>query len=87
MELQPSLPEQWDMEADVVVVGFGAAGAAAAITAQALGANVLLLEKAPTGQEGGNSGLLARGTSTPRRSTKPSPISPPCVDPIPSLRP
>ena len=61
MELQPSLPEQWDLEADVVVVGFGAAGAATAITAQTLGANVLLLEKAPEGQEGGNTRVAGQG--------------------------
>ena len=35
----------WDMEADVVVVGFGGAGACAAIEAADNGATVLLLEK------------------------------------------
>jgi len=42
----------WDQEADVVVVGFGGAGAAAAITADSAGAKVLILEKNPEG--GGN---------------------------------
>ena len=42
----------WDYEADVVIVGFGGAGASAAITAEAEGASVLVLEKNPEG--GGN---------------------------------
>ena len=46
---QPWLPETWDRQADVVVVGFGAAGAATAITVYEAGAKVLLLEKAPQG--------------------------------------
>ena len=57
----PWLPEHWDKEADVVVVGFGAAGAAAAITAHELGAKVLLLEKAPEGEEGGNTRVAGQG--------------------------
>ncbi|MDR1832373.1 MAG: FAD-binding protein [Fusobacteriaceae bacterium] len=47
-----SLP--WDAEYDVVVIGFGGAGAVTAITAADLGAKVLILEKAPLGEEGGN---------------------------------
>lgn len=58
---QPWLPEKWDKEADVVVVGFGGAGAATAITAHELGATVLLLEKAPQGEEGGNTRVAAQG--------------------------
>lgn len=38
---------EWDLEVDVVVVGFGAAGAVAAIEAHDAGAEVLLLEKTP----------------------------------------
>lgn len=44
----------WDAEADVVVLGFGAAGSAAAIEARDQGASVILLEKMPEGREGGN---------------------------------
>src|SRR5687768_3820904 len=58
---QPWLPEKWDREADVVVVGFGGAGAAAAITAHDLGAKVLMLEKAPEGEEGGNTRIAGQG--------------------------
>ncbi|MCG8548576.1 MAG: FAD-binding protein [Alphaproteobacteria bacterium] len=54
-------PETWDMEADVVVVGFGAAGFAASVTAHDLGADVLILEKAPEGQEGGNTRVAGQG--------------------------
>lgn len=39
----------WDRQADVVVVGCGAAGAAAAIAARDEGASVLILEKGETG--------------------------------------
>ena len=44
----------WDQEADVVVLGMGAAGCAAAISAADAGASVILLEKMPDGREGGN---------------------------------
>ena len=37
--------DPWDKESDVVVVGFGGAGACAAIAAADAGANVILLEK------------------------------------------
>jgi succinate dehydrogenase/fumarate reductase flavoprotein subunit len=39
--------EDWDKEADVVIVGYGGAGAVAAITAHDEGAEVLVLEKQP----------------------------------------
>lgn len=45
---------RWDAQYDVVVIGFGGAGGVAAITAADDGAQVLLLEKAPKGDEGGN---------------------------------
>ena len=43
--LAQGLPEKWDDEADVVVVGYGAAGAAAAAEAHDAGADIILLEK------------------------------------------
>lgn len=43
------------ISADVVVVGFGNAGIAAAITAHDLGAEVIVLEKMPEAESGGNS--------------------------------
>lgn len=45
----------WDAEYDVIVVGFGGAGANSAIAAADEGAKVLLLEKAPEAEAGGNS--------------------------------
>ena len=39
------VPRKWDLEADVVVLGFGGAGACAAIGAHDAGAKVLILEK------------------------------------------
>ncbi len=59
------VPETWDLEADVVVVGFGGAGASAAIAAGEAGAKVIVLEKANEQDCGGNfsvaggSGILA----------------------------
>src|SRR5258707_12884894 len=55
------MPHEWDVEADVVVVGFGAAGVAASVTAHDLGAKVVVLEKAPEGQEGGNTRVAGQG--------------------------
>lgn len=65
MEPQTLLPEKWDRETDVVVVGYGAAGAATAITAHDSSARVLILEKAPEGEEGGNSRVAGQGWFTP----------------------
>ncbi len=44
----------WDAEYDVIVVGYGSAGSVASINAAENGAKVLLTEKAPKGDEGGN---------------------------------
>ena len=52
---------KWDFEADVIVVGFGAAGMAAAVTAHELGSSVIILEKAPEGKEGGNTRVAGQG--------------------------
>jgi succinate dehydrogenase/fumarate reductase flavoprotein subunit len=69
--------EKWSEEADVVVVGYGGAGAAVAITAHDAGSKVLILERAPKGEEGGNtrsSGLLQI------HRTKPPLISEQCAE-------
>ena len=50
--MRSGAPEKWDMEYDVVVVGWGMAGTASAVTANDNGASVLILEKMPEG--GGN---------------------------------
>ena len=55
------MPHTWNAEADVVVVGFGAAGVAASVTAHDLGAKVVILEKAPEGEEGGNTRVAGQG--------------------------
>ena len=54
-------PQRWDVEADVVVVGFGAAGVAASVTAHDLGAEVVIVEKAPEGEHGGNTRVAGQG--------------------------
>ncbi len=41
------VPKKWNLEADVVILGFGGAGACAAIEAAGKGAKVLVLEKQP----------------------------------------
>lgn len=51
----------WDDTADLIVVGYGGAGAATALTAHEAGASVILLEKAPHGEEGGNTRVAAQG--------------------------
>jgi succinate dehydrogenase/fumarate reductase flavoprotein subunit len=43
------MPEEWNISADVVVAGFGGAGAAAAIEAHDAGADVVILEKEARG--------------------------------------
>lgn len=60
------IPEKWDHEADVVVVGFGVAGGGAAYEACQEGASVLIIEAAPEEFAGGAStafvGYLGRFT-------------------------
>lgn len=55
---------KWDEETDVVVVGYGGAGAAAAIEATDNGAKVLILEKMPFG--GGNTAISGGGITIPK---------------------
>lgn len=58
--------ERWEAETDVAVVGFGCAGAAAAIGARGAGAAVMLIERtsAPGGGTVLSSGLLYLGGGT-----------------------
>ena len=48
------MPETWDHEADIIVVGLGGAGLAAAIAARQAGLEVIALEAAPEEYCGGN---------------------------------
>ena len=57
-DVKAEVPKKWDKATDVVVVGAGYAGLAAAIEAKDAGAQVILLEKMPT--IGGNS-VIAGG--------------------------
>lgn len=58
-----NLPKKWDREADVVIAGYGGAGAAAAITAHDAGADVLIVESMPRG--GGNTAVSMGGFLCP----------------------
>jgi succinate dehydrogenase/fumarate reductase flavoprotein subunit len=57
------VPSSWNGVADVIVVGLGGAGAAAALNAAAAGAQVLVLEKLAT--PGGSSGIAAGAFAAP----------------------
>ncbi|MCL2826104.1 MAG: FAD-dependent oxidoreductase [Eggerthellaceae bacterium] len=59
------LPDTWDQEFDIVVVGYGGAGASAAIEAAKAGSTVGVLEKAPEGNEGGNTSVAGGAWMTP----------------------
>ncbi len=60
-----SLPAKWDKEVDVVIVGTGHAGLAAAITAADAGAKVVIIEKMKKEFEGGNSKVSGNMWWTP----------------------
>jgi len=62
---KPWLPNKWDHEADVVVIGMGFAGQNAAIASRDAGAKVLMLEKAPEKYAGGNSSVSGGGMTVP----------------------
>lgn len=53
-KMKVTRPIRWDATYDVVVLGFGGAGATAARFAADSGAKVLLVDSAPEGHEGGN---------------------------------
>lgn len=58
-----NLPKQWDREAEVVIAGYGGAGAVAAISAHDAGADVLIVESMPQG--GGNTAVSMGGFLCP----------------------
>ena len=65
---EAEVPEKWDATYDVIVVGSGFAGLAAAIEAKKAGANVIVLEKMAT--PGGNSiinGGILTATGCPQQ--------------------
>src|SRR5882762_9586479 len=55
----------WDDEADVLIVGYGGAGASAAVAAHDAGAKVLIVEK---NDGGGNTKLATRTFISPENS-------------------
>jgi succinate dehydrogenase/fumarate reductase flavoprotein subunit len=58
---------RWDEETEVLIIGFGGAGAAAAITAHDSGARVLIAEKMEKG--GGNTNISIGGFLSPKDFT------------------
>jgi len=67
-----AVPEKWQKQTDVLVVGYGGAGACAAIAAREAGAEVLILEKQKTG--GGNTaisgGVIYAGATSVQKANK-----------------
>ena len=62
------MPPDWDVEADVVVVGFGAAGACAALEAAAAGGTVLILDRfGGGGATALSGGVVYAGGGTPQQ--------------------
>ncbi len=63
MALTTGIPKKWHKEVDVVCVGYGGAGASAAISAYDAGANVLIIEKMR--ESGGNTHVSTGGFICP----------------------
>jgi 3-oxo-5alpha-steroid 4-dehydrogenase len=62
------VPRAWDIQADVVVVGFGAAGACAALEAAAAGCDVVVLDRfAGGGATALSGGVIYAGGGTPHQ--------------------
>lgn len=64
----PKAPKKWDESYDVVVIGYGGAGACAAIAAHDAGAKVVILEKLHEG--GGNTAISSGGLLNPNNEEK-----------------
>src|SRR6185312_8792317 len=63
-----AVPQTWDIQADVVVVGFGAAGACAALEATAAGRDVVVLDRfAGGGATALSGGVIYAGGGTPHQ--------------------
>lgn len=57
---QQGVPEHWDYETDILIVGYGGAGAAAAITVASEGlGEMVVIDAAPADMEGGNTRVSA----------------------------
>ncbi|MFC6254972.1 FAD-binding protein [Secundilactobacillus hailunensis] len=61
---------KWDAQYDVIVLGFGGAGATAARFAADKGAHVLLVDAAPAGAEGGNTRYAKQQIATGQNQTE-----------------
>ena len=62
---EPWVPDEWEYETDIAVVGSGFAGSNAAIFGHDSGAEVIMLEKAPEQFAGGNSSVSGGGLTIP----------------------
>jgi succinate dehydrogenase/fumarate reductase flavoprotein subunit len=67
------LPDKWDYEADVVVIGMGYAGQNAAIASHNARAKTLIVEKAPEKYAGGNSTVSGGGMTVPNGAKEGAP--------------
>lgn len=62
------LPVKWDKTTDVVILGYGGAGASAAISAKDAGAEVMIFEKCSEG--GGNTAVSSGGMMIPNNKDR-----------------
>lgn len=62
------LPKKWDITTDVAILGYGGAGACAAITAKDAGADVMIFEKCAQG--GGNTAVSSGGMMIPNNEER-----------------
>lgn len=60
-----NIPDEWDYETDIAIIGFGGAGANAAIAAAYAGVDALVVEVAPEKYAGGNTAVAGGGMVKP----------------------